>query len=765
MSMRTFIVAVTGIALCVAACSSYGTSVVETNQPPAHVASVSISLPNSLTAGQTARGVAVPKDASGAALTNRAVIWYSSSTAIASVTDSGVISAVAPGTTLVSAVSEGVSGQATLAVMPPPPTPVATVTVAVSPSSILIGQTANATAELKDSTGTALVGRAITWQSSNSNVAVVVATGVVTAKAAGTAMISALSEGKSASSALSVSAPSPVPVASVSVSPATASLLVGATQQLTAVTRDANNNVLTGRSVTWSSSNTAISTVSGSGLVTAVAAGSATITASSEGVTGGSAISVSAPAPVPVASVSVSPATASLLVGATQQLSAVTRDANNNILTGRAVTWSSGSTSIASVNSTGLVLGLLAGSATITASSEGVSGGSAITVTVPPPPAANPSTVTDLQVSAIDSTSVTLSFTQVNDGTGQPAKYDVRYAVAPISWGSATSTTSGTCKTPVAGTAIGSQLSCTVLGLTATTNYDFQLIAFRGTLNLNAVFGSPSNIVSATTTGSAPPPPPPPPPGGSAEPPGMTVLTDRPFNAVSELGWGGAWDEGGGGGPANFSVINDATAPKSPSSVGQMRYPVGLVGGYPPAVVGTSFSGTSRTLYVATWVKLSTNWLGNTGSGGGKIYHVWINGVNRIYTYLDGVSGPLSPWVNLQQLAASYDSRPQGGQGSGVSVNLLPNIAGQTAVKINRGQWYKWEVVMYGGTAGSADGTVDWWIDGVKVGHYTGIPFVAAGRSNAWEMIEWNPTWGGLGGTITAAQYMWMDHMYISGKP
>jgi len=121
--------------------------------------------------------------------------------------------------------------------------------------------------------------------------------------------------------------------------------------------------------------------------------------------------------------------------------------------------------------------------------------------------AVKPGTVTDLQAAVTGSTSVTLSFTQVDDGTGQPAKYNVRYAVAPISWGSATSTTNGTCTTPVAGTATGSQLSCTVLGLTPATNYSFQLVAFRGTMNLNAVYGSLSNTVSATTTASGTPPP------------------------------------------------------------------------------------------------------------------------------------------------------------------------------------------------------------------------------------------------------------------
>lgn len=382
MRMRTFILAVTGIALCVAACSSYGTSAVYT-EPPARVASVSVTVPTSLKAGQTARGVAVPKDASGVPLTDRRVAWYSSSTSIASVTDSGVISAVAPGNAVVSAVSEGVSGQATLAIVPPAPTPIATLSVDISPSSVLIGQAAYASATLLDSTGTPLVGRSVAWQSSNSAVAAVAQTGDITAIAAGTAMISATSEGKSAASAITVVAPAPVPVASVSVSPATASLQVGGTLQLSAVTRDANNNVLTGRTVSWSSNNTGIATVSASGFVTAVAAGSVTATALSEGQSGNATITVTVPPPpAPVASVSVSPATSSIQVGGSVQLSAVTRDANNNVLSGRVVAWSSGDPSIAAVNSTsGLVTGVSAGSATITAISETKTGTAPITVT------------------------------------------------------------------------------------------------------------------------------------------------------------------------------------------------------------------------------------------------------------------------------------------------------------------------------------------------------------------------------------------------
>ena len=107
--MRAFMLAVTGLVFSVAACSSYGTSVVAADKTPAKVASVSVSVPRSLVAGQTGRGTATPKDANGAVLQGKAVLWSTSIASVASVTDSGVISAIAPGTTILSASSEGVS--------------------------------------------------------------------------------------------------------------------------------------------------------------------------------------------------------------------------------------------------------------------------------------------------------------------------------------------------------------------------------------------------------------------------------------------------------------------------------------------------------------------------------------------------------------------------------------------------------------------------------------------------------------------------------
>src|SRR6266516_2979578 len=105
------------------------------------------------------------------------------------------------------------------------------------------------------------------------------------------------------------------PVASVTVAPSSAGIQVGDTLRLTATPRDSAGNVLSGRTITWSSDSSAVATVNASGLVTGVASGSATIRATSEGKSGTAAITVTAlppppPPPPPVATVTVSPSSA-----------------------------------------------------------------------------------------------------------------------------------------------------------------------------------------------------------------------------------------------------------------------------------------------------------------------------------------------------------------------------------------------------------------------------------------------------------------------
>src|SRR6266850_832006 len=171
----------------------------------------------------------------------------------------------------------------------------------------------------------------------------------------------------------------PTPVASVVVSPTSATISTAGTTSLTATEKDAHGDPLSGRVVTWSSDHTGVATVDANGLVTGVAAGAATITATCEGVTGTAAITVSS---VPVASVTVSPASAGVDEGSTTQLTATPKDGGGTPLAGRVVTWSSANTAVATVNASGLVTGVAAGGpVTITATCETKTGTSDITVT------------------------------------------------------------------------------------------------------------------------------------------------------------------------------------------------------------------------------------------------------------------------------------------------------------------------------------------------------------------------------------------------
>src|SRR5438034_2457681 len=258
------------------------------------------------------------------------------------------------------------------------PVPVASVSVTPATATVPVGQTLQLSATPQDANGSPLSGRTIAWSSDNTTVATVSASGLVTAKVAGSAKITATSEGQSGTSSLTVTT---VPVASVSVSPPSASVAVNQTTQLTATPKDANGAPLTGRTISWVSGTPGVATVTGSGLVTGVTAGSAVITATSEGKSGASSLTVTV---APVASVTVSPASASVAVNQTVQLTATPKDANGTPLTGRTISWLSGTPGVATVTGSGLVTGVTAGSAVITATSEGKSGASSLTVTVAP---------------------------------------------------------------------------------------------------------------------------------------------------------------------------------------------------------------------------------------------------------------------------------------------------------------------------------------------------------------------------------------------
>lgn len=191
------------------------------------------------------------------------------------------MSLAAGGLLLLSACSDDVAGP-----NPgnPEPVPVAVVQVSPGTTELVIGQTTQLNAVTRDSAGNVLNNRVIEWTSSDSAVAVVSATGRVTAVASGAATIKARSENREGGAQVTVAA-ARVPVAAVRILPVAADTIEAWDQlQLTALALDSADAPLAGREITWTSSDPAVASIDGAtGLLTGLDRGTVTITATSEG--------------------------------------------------------------------------------------------------------------------------------------------------------------------------------------------------------------------------------------------------------------------------------------------------------------------------------------------------------------------------------------------------------------------------------------------------------------------------------------------------
>lgn len=312
-----------------------------------------------LKTGETRQVQASPRDQNGGTMA-ASVAWSSSAAGVATVSPAGLITAVGPGTAVMTATATaGTATRSATVTVTVTPRVVTGVTVTPATLPLTVGATGNLTAAVAADAGVPVT---VTWTSSSATVATVSTAGVVTALGVGTSQVCAVSTfdpTKQGCSAVTVSA-AVVAVASVTVAPAQSPLVVGDAVQLAATTRDVGGATLTGRVVTWSSGTPSVATVSQAGLVTAVAAGTSTITATSEGRTGTATVTVTAPTPT-VASVTVTPATPSINVGGTVQFNATVNGANNPP---SGVTWTSADNTRVTVNATGLATGVAASGGT-----------------------------------------------------------------------------------------------------------------------------------------------------------------------------------------------------------------------------------------------------------------------------------------------------------------------------------------------------------------------------------------------------------------
>ena len=335
------------------------------------VAPASLTMEVGVALSVTARVV----DASGARLSNARLYWSTENPAIATVSQSGNVVAVASGATRLAVSSRGVSAivPVTVAALP-----VAVVRVTPASTKVRAGSSVTLRADAMNSAGDTITGNPVLWTSSNDVVATVSSFGIATGVSPGIASIVASVNGVTGSALVVVEA---VPVASVRVLPVSGALFVGQSLQLTAVTEDSAGRPLTGRLVEWTSSAPAVVTVSSTGIVHALASGSATITARSEARSATSVITTSL---LPASAVTVAPGSATVAVGQRVQLTARVLDSAGAQLAGRTVSWTSDQPGVATVAQDGQVTAVAVGRATITATSERKTGQATIDVTPTP---------------------------------------------------------------------------------------------------------------------------------------------------------------------------------------------------------------------------------------------------------------------------------------------------------------------------------------------------------------------------------------------
>jgi len=271
------------------------------------VASVSVapaSVP--LEVGATAALTATTFDADGRVLAGRAVAWTSSAPEVARVGDDGVVTAVAVGTATVTATSEGKGGGSTITVVRPS---VYSISVEPAEATLPAGTTTQLSAVLRDRLGNVLSGRDVSWTSLDPAVAVLqpapgAAAVVVNGRSVGTARIVADAEGRS-DTALVVVSPAPIARVVVQGPSSLPAFGTGCPDLLSdavvyAYAYDRLGGLVSGRPVEWSfppGSGSVARTYSGSlpanaVQITAVRVGTAYVSATVDGVTGGASVSI-----------------------------------------------------------------------------------------------------------------------------------------------------------------------------------------------------------------------------------------------------------------------------------------------------------------------------------------------------------------------------------------------------------------------------------------------------------------------------------------
>lgn len=351
---------------------------VQVTVTPETAANVTIT-PSTLTLRRTntRQLTATARNNQNTVITGRTFRWGSSNSSIVSVDQNGLLTALTPGTVVISAEADQTSGNATVTVTE---IPIGSCSLAPATSKLTVSQSVQPAITLRDTANNVIssLGRQIAWTSDNEIAATVTGSGLVTARKAGTARITASPvENTQASCNASVEVVDARIVSAV-ITTRSGSLRIGIPRQFqVSLTDSVGGAIPSGRAVTWTSVTPATASVTSNGLVTGIALGAARIAVNAEGAVDTVNFTVTK---IPVATVRLSPLSSSIVQGGTVQINATIEDSTGTAVTDRVVEWTSSDPTRASVSQTGLVTTQAPGAVTITATSETRSGTSQVTV-------------------------------------------------------------------------------------------------------------------------------------------------------------------------------------------------------------------------------------------------------------------------------------------------------------------------------------------------------------------------------------------------
>jgi trimeric autotransporter adhesin len=341
----------------------------------AALTSISVSGGNALAAGSNEQLTVQGTYSDGASQTvTSQSSWQTSDATIATVSGTGQVSSLKAGSVVITANVGSVSNTATIIVNS------ATLSSIIVNGGAALASGASeqlmAQGVYSDSSTQSLTSQVI-WQSSNTSIATFGGAGMLTALKSGSVTVTATLGSVSGTATVVVNAPT---LSSITISPAAFSIASGQSEQLKAqgVLSDGTTQDVTAQ-VAWGTSDGIVASVSPLGLVTGVSAGSTTITATLGTATKTATATVTAAL---LNTIVVTPLTASIATGQTQAFAAngIFSDGSTTDIT-NSVTWSSGATNFATIDPTGVALGINAGSALITATSGAAFGTATLTVT------------------------------------------------------------------------------------------------------------------------------------------------------------------------------------------------------------------------------------------------------------------------------------------------------------------------------------------------------------------------------------------------